>query len=76
VINGTNYSYASVVANSVGTLFDGSSTTADIQFQFRATATPVPEPSTYALFGVLALGGIIWLRRRFSTGSGPAAMAA
>lgn len=75
VINGTNYSYASVVSNSVGTLFDGSSTTAAIQFQFLPPSA-VPEPSTYALFGVMALGGIIWLRRRFSTGSGPAAMAA
>jgi hypothetical protein len=75
-INGLNYSYASVVSNSVGTLFDGSSTTAAIQFQFLANTTPVPEPSTYALFGVMALSGIVWLRRRFSAGSGPAAMAA
>ena len=64
IINGVNYGYASVVANSVGTLFDGSSTTAAIQFQFLSS--PVPEPSTYALAGVIALGGIIWLRRRRS----------
>lgn len=63
-INGVLYSYASVVANSIGTLFDGSSSTAAIQFQF--IATPVPEPSTYAAFGVAALGGIVWLRRRRS----------
>ena len=75
-VNGDSYNYASVVSNSNGTLFDGSSTTSAIQFQFLGLATPVPEPSTYALFGVMALGGIIWLRRRFSTGSGPAAMAA
>lgn len=62
LINGLVYGYASVVSNSIGTLFDGSSTTAAVQFQFLAT--PVPEPSTYALAGVLALGGIIALRRR------------
>lgn len=62
VVNGQTYAYASVVSNSVGTLFDGSSTTAAVQFQFLAT--PVPEPSTYALAGVLALGGIVVLRRR------------
>lgn len=61
VINGLEYGYASVVSNSVGTLFDGSSTTAAIQFQFLAT--PVPEPSTYALAGVAALLGIVALRR-------------
>lgn len=60
--NGQTYGYASVVSGSVGTLFDGSSSTAAIQFQFLST--PVPEPSTYAMFGVLALGGIVLLRRR------------
>jgi hypothetical protein len=65
---GQTYSYASVVSNSVGTLFDGSSTTAALQFQFLST--PVPEPSTYALFGVLALGGIVLLKRRQSTSGG------
>jgi MYXO-CTERM domain-containing protein len=64
MFNGQTYGYASVVSNSVGTLFDGSSTTAAIQFQFLST--PVPEPSTYALAGVLALGGIALLRRRRS----------
>lgn len=59
---GQTYSYASVVSNNTGTLFDGSSTTAAIQFQFLAT--PVPEPSTYALAGLLALGAIVVLRRR------------
>lgn len=65
-INGTNYSYASVVANSSGTLFDGSSTTSVIQFQFLAT--PVPEPSTYALCGVLALTAASFVRRKFRHG--------
>ncbi|MBC8009256.1 MAG: PEP-CTERM sorting domain-containing protein [Burkholderiales bacterium] len=64
MINGTLYGYASVVSNSVGVLFDGSNTEAGIQFQFLAT--PVPEPSTYALAGVAALGGIVALRRRRS----------
>ncbi len=63
-INGTQYSYASVVANSVGFLFDGQSTSSFVQFQF--ITTPVPEPSTYALVGVAALGGITWFRRRRS----------
>ncbi|AHF94634.1 hypothetical protein OPIT5_22400 [Opitutaceae bacterium TAV5] len=63
-INGYTYGYASVVSNSVGTLFNGSSTTAAIQFQFLAT--PVPEPSTYALAGVAALLGIVAYRRRRS----------
>lgn len=74
LINGTSYGYASVVSNSVGTLFDGSSTTAALQFQFLAT--PVPEPSTYALAGVLALGGIVALRRRRSPPAGFSALAA
>jgi len=73
-INGVNYVYASVVANNSGTLFDGSSTTASIQFQFLRLATPVPEPSTYAAFGVAALGGIVWLRRRRSGLSGLSAL--
>jgi hypothetical protein len=67
VINGTTYGYASVVSNSVGVLFDGSNTEAAVQFQFLAT--PVPEPSTYALAGVAALGGIVALRRRRSGGT-------
>ena len=65
IFNGQTYGYASVVSNNTGTLFDGSSTTAAIQFQFLAT--PVPEPSTYALCGVLALGGIVYLKRRQSS---------
>ncbi|MEO6873637.1 MAG: PEP-CTERM sorting domain-containing protein [Opitutaceae bacterium] len=65
-INGHTYGYASVVANSMGTLFDGSSTISALQFQFLPT-TPVPEPSTYALFGILALGGIVLVRRRFQS---------
>jgi hypothetical protein len=62
VINGTTYSFASLVSNSAGSLFDGSTTTAAVQFQFLAT--PVPEPSTYALAGVVALGGMVLYRRR------------
>ncbi len=61
-INDADYSYASVVSNSQGTLFDGSNTSAAIQFQF--IATPVPEPSTYALAGMAVLGSIVVLRRR------------
>jgi MYXO-CTERM domain-containing protein len=67
IINGTTYGYASVVSNNTGTLFDGSNTQAGIQFQF--VATPVPEPSTYALAGVLALGGIVAYRRRRNSSS-------
>jgi hypothetical protein len=70
LINGKIYGYASVVSNNTGTLFNGSNTTAAIQFEFLAT--PVPEPSTYALAGVLALGGIILLRRRFNGSAAPA----
>jgi hypothetical protein len=64
-IGGLFYNYASVVSDNSGVLFDGSSTTAAIQFQFLSNpVTAVPEPSTYALLGVLALGGIVLLRRR------------
>lgn len=64
-INGQSYTYASVVSGDQGTLFDGSNNTAAVQFQFIGTPmTPVPEPSTYALAGMLALGGIVALRRR------------
>jgi hypothetical protein len=65
-ISGVNYSYASVVANSAGTLFDGSSTTSVVQFQFQAS--PVPEPSTYALCGVMVLAAGVFVRRRFAQG--------
>jgi hypothetical protein len=69
-INGTSYGYASVVSNNTGTLFDGSSTTAAVQFQFLANPfTPVPEPSTYALAGVLGLTGVVAMRRRFRAAS-------
>jgi hypothetical protein len=76
LINGTIYNYASVVANSAGVLFDSASTTSFVQFQFNAT--PVPEPSTYALAGVVALGGIVALRRRRNSSSAiaPAALVA
>jgi hypothetical protein len=67
LINGTVYGYASVVSNNTGVLFDGSNTQSGIQFQFQAT--PVPEPSTYALAGVLALGGIVACRRRRNSSS-------
>lgn len=63
--NDNLYGYASVISNSTGVLFDGSNTEAAIQFQFLAT--PVPEPSTYALAGVVVLGGIVALRRRRSS---------
>lgn len=79
VINGLTYGYASVVSNSIGTLFDGSNTTAALQFQFLSTPlTPVPEPSTYALAGVMALGGIVAFRRRFNglRGNSQSALAA
>ncbi len=66
-INNLTYVYASAVANSSGALFDGSSTTAALQFQFLAVA--VPEPSTYALAGVLALGAIVLVRSRSSSAS-------
>lgn len=72
-INGQMYSYASVVSGDQGTLFDGSNNTAAVQFQF--IATPVPEPSTYALAGMVALGGIVALRRRRAN-SGPVAQIA
>jgi MYXO-CTERM domain-containing protein len=62
VINGKAYAYASVVSGDQGTLFDGSNNVAAIQFQF--IATPVPEASTFALAGVMGLGGIVALRRR------------
>lgn len=64
VINGQTYSYASVISGATGTLFDGSNNTAAVQFQF--IATPVPEASSFALAGVAALGGIVFLRRRFA----------
>jgi hypothetical protein len=73
VIGGQSYSYASVVSNNAGVLFDGSSTSSAIQFQFLST--PVPEPSTYAIAGVLAIGGIVVLRRRRSS-TGLTALAA
>ena len=62
MINGQAYSFASVVSGDSGTLFDGSSNTAAVQFQF--IATPVPEASTFAFAGVVALAGISLLRRR------------
>jgi hypothetical protein len=61
-INGETYGYASVVSNNTGVLFDGSNTESAIQFQFLAT--PVPEPSTYAMLGAVAIGAIVAFRRR------------
>lgn len=66
VIGGTAYGYQSVVSGDSGTLFDGSHATASVQFQF-AGFSPVPEPSTYAMFGVASLVGIVALRRRFGS---------
>jgi len=63
-IDGVEYAYASTVSNHGGTLFSGSNTSSAIQFQFMALNTPVPEPSTYAMGGLLALGGILAARRR------------
>jgi len=73
-ISGIKYDYASVVANDSGTLFNNQSTQAKIQFQFNAT--PVPEPSSFAMFGVAALGGIVALRRRRSASASLPALAA
>jgi len=73
-INGDVYSYASVVANASGTLFNNQGTQGKIQFQFDAT--PVPEPSSFAMFGVAALGGIVALRRRRSASVSLPALAA
>jgi len=61
-IDGIQYAYASTVSNHGGTLFSGSNTSSAIQFLFLST--PVPEPSTYALGGLLALAGILAARRR------------
>ena len=68
LINGQTYGYASAVANSSGGLFDGQNTTSTLQFQF--VATPVPEPSTYAIAGVAALVGIAAVGRRKNSASG------
>lgn len=73
-IGGNMYSYASVVANDSGILFNNQGTQGKIQFQFDAT--PVPEPSSFAMFGVAALGGIVALRRRRSASASLPALAA
>jgi PEP-CTERM motif len=66
-INGTPYSYAGVVANATGNLFDGTSTTSVVQFQFdtaeRDQIDAVPEPSTYGVIGAGALFGLMAFRR-------------
>lgn len=62
-IGGTVYSYAGVWSNANGSLFDGSSTTSTLQFQFNTSSVPVPEPSTYGLIGAAALVGLVTVRR-------------
>lgn len=60
MIDDLSYGYASVVSNNSGVLFDGSSTTAALQFQFLANpVSTVPEPSSYSLLGIAALGCLV-----------------
>lgn len=53
--------------------FDGLGSTYDVRFSVAAINTPsaIPEPSTYAaIVGLLALGGVIWHRRRQRSSAG------
>lgn len=63
---GDEYIYASAVSNNTGVLLDDSITQSAIQFQFIGTApiSPVPEPSTFGLVGVVGLLGMAAFRRR------------
>lgn len=67
--NGTTYGYQFIVANTNGVL-DASPTDPSTGTPIiRLTVTAVPEPSTYALFGVVALLGMVAVRRFRSTKS-------
>lgn len=59
-----NVGVENVLRISIGDIFDGALDFAVFVAAGSLTATPVPEPSTYALGGSLALAGLIALRRR------------
>lgn len=49
----------------VGTMDGAVNTTLSLAYSLVGTATAVPEPGTYAaIAGVLALGAVVWRRRR------------
>ncbi len=55
------FDYMAAANGDVGLVFDGVTAISDTQLEFLAM--PVPEPSTFALVAVLALGAIVTLRR-------------
>ncbi len=61
-IGGTSYNYTIAADGTGGSLF-ASSTATNGTTNINLVFTAVPEPSTYALFGVVALMGVVAVRR-------------
>ena len=61
--NGLSYTYALSTTNTPNTIDDNSQTTALINLTIGGGTTAVPEPSTYALFGVVGLMAVVAGRR-------------
>jgi len=77
MIDEFNYTYTIVgdgMSGSVGIGADASIGQSSLNMDISFTA--VPEPSTYALFGVIALGGIVAFRRYRGGRGGPTALPA
>lgn len=74
VIGANNYTYQIVGDGVTGTVALGnSSSIGQASLNMDISFTAVPEPSTYALFGVAALGGMVALRRYRASRSAPVA---
>ncbi len=73
LIGAQAYQYTIIGDGLTGTVAVGGGTNGTANINMVIGITAVPEPSTYALFGVAALGGIVAVRRSRGNRTGPSA---